>query len=70
MRQHGLPLRQRNRSVGERDLAQRRRRELLATHLAHGRQHSLVEHLPGMHLLFDHLLTGDLDIHSAVGQYS
>ncbi len=65
-RQHRLPLRQRNAGVGEGDSAVRCRGKLLAPHLAHGGQHPLVEHVPGMHLLFDHLLTSHLDIHRAI----
>ena len=62
-RQHRLSMGQRNRRVGERHVARLRRNVILALNVPHGGQNAFVEHVPGMHLLFDHLLAGDFDVH-------
>ena len=62
-RQHRLTVRERNRGVGERDVAVTQRRKLLPLHLQHRLQDAFVEHVPGSDLLLDHLLARGLEIH-------
>jgi hypothetical protein len=48
--------------VGEREVAIIRRHERLARNPFHRVEDAQVEHVPGSHLLFDHLATCGLDI--------
>ena len=50
-----LALGQRHLGVGIGAVALSRRNEQLAWHPPHDGQHALIEHLPGAHLLLDHL---------------
>src|SRR5215467_4272432 len=42
-----------------------RRSEQVTWHLTHDTQHALIEHIPGTHLLLDHLFAGIHRLHAA-----
>jgi hypothetical protein len=62
-----LAVGQRNFDVGESEVAMLVRHEALARHSTQHVEHALVEHLPGAHLLLDHLrdekVAALLDLH-------
>ena len=62
-REHLLAVWERNRRVGERQLVVCLRNETLARHPSQHLEHALVEHVPGAHLLVDHLFAGGFDQH-------
>ena len=64
--EHRLALGERNRCVGEGEFAVGGGHEALARHARQRIQHARVEHVPGAHLLVDHLLAGGFDVHARI----
>jgi hypothetical protein len=60
--EHRLPVTDRHVHVGKREIAVFRRDEGFARHPGHRVEHAQVEHVPGAHLLLDHLAPCELDI--------
>jgi hypothetical protein len=53
---------ERQRQVGEGELAVHHRHEVLATHLAEHVEHAAVQHLPGADLLLDHRVASLIEV--------
>jgi len=60
--EHDLAMAKRQLHVGEGEALQRLGHEVLAPHRAERAEHALVEHVPGAHLLFDHVVAREFDV--------
>ena len=64
---HRLAAAERDLGVGEGEVAEAGRNELLPGDLGQDRQHGRVQHVPGPHLLVHHLGAGGFDVHAHWG---
>ena len=68
--QHGLAMADRDRRIRERDAAVGLGHEVLARHGGERVEHARFQHVPGAHLLFDHLPAGSFNsrVHGHYGE--
>ena len=59
---HAFVVTERQAQIGKRQIAAGRRHEVLAAHRGQRFEHAAVQHVPGTHLLLDHVVPCEFDI--------